>query len=426
MATILKRCLLRFTEIQYGGRHIYKYMSSTVGMPTIIDVRQRLSERVGRKEPWSKGVDRFASLKPAESQDELPIRSMKDSYQEAIIPLGSDVKLREKYMTIHNIVRFGRILENLDTFAVWICYQHNKIEEWKNPPIVIVTALVDRIDLQVRTILSDKDIILKGNVTWVGATSMEVKMHMEQIQDDGNWKQVMDASFMMVSRDPMNQRKAFVCPLKAESDEEKQLLMKGEDNRKRRIRESKESLLKTPPNADETALIHRLFLDTLDPMSVTFKARVKPDGAVWMEDAKLKNIIICHPEERNLYNKVFGGFLMRQALELAWANAWVYCKSRTYLIAVDDIVFRKPVKIGSLLYLASQVAYTEGCYLQVRVHAEVVDPTTGQHETTNDFHFTFDKRSPVSPVMPKTYPDAMLYLDGKRHFREAEVPLNSC
>ena len=29
-------------------------------------------------------------------------------------------------------------------------------------------------------------------------------------------------------------------------------------------------------------------------------------------------------QEKNLYNKIFGGFLMRQAFELAWANAALY------------------------------------------------------------------------------------------------------
>ena len=38
----------------------------------------------------------------------------------------------------------------------------------------------------------------------------------------------------------------------------------------------------------------------------------------------MKNIQICQPENRNLYNKVFGGFIMRQALELAWANTYMF------------------------------------------------------------------------------------------------------
>ena len=52
--------------------------------------------------------------------------------------------------------------------------------------------------------------------------------------------------------------------------------------------------------------------------------RIKPDNSVWFEDAKLKNLIICQPENRNRFNKIFGGFIMRQAFELAWANTYTF------------------------------------------------------------------------------------------------------
>ena len=51
-------------------------------------------------------------------------------------------------------------------------------------------------------------------------------------------------------------------------------------------------------------------------------------GCRWMDESMLKTVRICFPEQKNLYNKIFGGFLMRQAFELAWANACVYSKTR--------------------------------------------------------------------------------------------------
>ena len=53
----------------------------------------------------------------AASQSELPVRTMADSYCEAKIPLSTDMRLREKYVNFHNSVRFGRVLEDLDTMA---------------------------------------------------------------------------------------------------------------------------------------------------------------------------------------------------------------------------------------------------------------------------------------------------------------------
>ena len=63
---------------------------------------------------------------------------------------------------------------------------------------------------------------------------------------------------------------------------------------------SKESLLNAPPTLEELSLIHNFFTQTLDPKALSFKARVKPSpNSVWMEDAKLKTIDLCHPEKRN-------------------------------------------------------------------------------------------------------------------------------
>ena len=56
------------------------------------------------------------------SQDELPSRSMEDSFLWARIPLGTDIKLREKYVNFHNHVRFGRLLEDLDTMSGIFAY----------------------------------------------------------------------------------------------------------------------------------------------------------------------------------------------------------------------------------------------------------------------------------------------------------------
>ena len=53
----------------------------------------------------------------ATSQTELPSRRMQESFRWAVIPLGTNTKLREKYINFHNQVRFGRILEDLDSMA---------------------------------------------------------------------------------------------------------------------------------------------------------------------------------------------------------------------------------------------------------------------------------------------------------------------
>ncbi|XP_063063447.1 acyl-CoA thioesterase 9, tandem duplicate 1 isoform X2 [Engraulis encrasicolus] len=390
--------------------------------PDMNDVRNRLREIVGASTNWSdhqQAMAERASLSSllAKSQEEMPAKSAKDSYTEVHLPLGTDPTIREKYLNYHNSVRFGRILEDLDSLAVLISYSHAWNKELNRSPLSIVTALVDKIDMRKNIIYPDCDIKFTGNVTWVGKTSIEAKMHMSQYHN-GAYSPVLDATFVMVARDPENKRAAFVNPLKLEGPKEEEDFQNGELNKKRRMELSKASLLKAAPTADERTLVHSLFLNTLDTKTVSFRSRLLPPNSVWMEDAKMKGLEICHPQERNIFNRIFGGFLMRKAYELGWANACAFGGCRPNLVAVDDILFQKPVEIGSLLLLSSQVCYTEGRFIQLRVHTEVLDPLTGHHNTTNVFHFTFRVDKAVPAVVPRSYGESMLYLDGKRHFDE--------
>uniref|UniRef100_A0A7N6ACF5 HotDog ACOT-type domain-containing protein n=1 Tax=Anabas testudineus TaxID=64144 RepID=A0A7N6ACF5_ANATE len=362
-------------------------------------VRNRLREIVGASTNWSDHQQAMAERVSlltmlAKSQNDLPAKRMKDSYVEVYLPLGSEPKLREKYLNFHNTVRFGRILEDLDSLAVLISYSHTYNPALKRSPLSIVTALVDKIG---------KDL---------GVGRKTVQYH------DGTYAPVLDATFVMVARDPENKRAAFVNPLTPDGPEEEKIFQEGEANKSRRVDLSTASLLKVAPTDEERKIVHSLFLNTLDTKTVSFHSRVLPPNSVWMEHAKLKGLEICHPQERNIFNRIFGGFLMRKAYELGWANACSYGGCRPSLVAVDDILFQKPVEIGSLLLLSSQVCFTQGKYIQVRVHSEVFDPLTQQHNTTNVFHYTFVSDRDVPNIIPKTYGESMLYLDGKRHFNQ--------
>uniref|UniRef100_A0A8C6PP90 Acyl-CoA thioesterase 9 n=1 Tax=Nothobranchius furzeri TaxID=105023 RepID=A0A8C6PP90_NOTFU len=150
------------------------------------DVRNRLREIVGASTNWSDHQQAMAertalSSMLAKSQSDLPAKRMQDSFLEVHLPLGSEPQLREKYLTYHNTVRFGRILEDLDSLAVLISYSHTYNPALRRSPLSIVTALVDKIDMRQHVIYPDCDIKFTGHVTWVGKTSIEAKMHMSQV-----------------------------------------------------------------------------------------------------------------------------------------------------------------------------------------------------------------------------------------------------
>uniref|UniRef100_A0A8C6PS16 Acyl-CoA thioesterase 9 n=1 Tax=Nothobranchius furzeri TaxID=105023 RepID=A0A8C6PS16_NOTFU len=360
-----------------------------------VSVRNRLREIVGASTNWSDHQQAMAertalSSMLAKSQSDLPAKRMQDSFLEVHLPLGSEPQLREKYLTYHNTVRFGRILEDLDSLA------------GRKFPVGINEPRLGLRNMRQHVIYPDCDIKFTGHVTWVGKTSIEAKMHMSQFRD-GSYAPVLDATFVMVARDPENKSGGEAPP---------------GGRKHRRVELSTASLLKVAPTDAERKIVHDLFLNTLDTNTVSFRSRILPPNSVWMEDAKLKGLEICHPQQRNIFNRIFGGFLMRKAYELGWANACSYGGCRPTLVAVDDILFQKPVEIGSLLMLSSQVCFTQGKFIQVRVHSEVFDPLTRQHSTTNIFHYTFASDRDVPNIVPKTYGESMLYLDGKRHFNQ--------
>ena len=110
------------------------------------------------------------------SQDDLPTRRMLDSYDSTIIPLGSDKHVRDRYMTHVGGVRIGRLLEDMDIFAVHLVFKHTLLPDLPEnvtfSPFSIVTALVDRIFIHGK-LVPDQDIRLSGHVTWVGRSSAE-------------------------------------------------------------------------------------------------------------------------------------------------------------------------------------------------------------------------------------------------------------
>ncbi|XP_068219117.1 acyl-coenzyme A thioesterase 9, mitochondrial-like isoform X1 [Palaemon carinicauda] len=388
---------------------------------TVKDVIQELTHKVGAAKSYTQTIDRTSLLEllPA-SQDELPPRSMKDSWDSAIIPLGSEERLREKYVTFLGGVRIGRLLEDLDVFAVWLCYKHVLNPRQKDDlpsPYSIVTALVDRIDFsQEVTLRPDRDIRMSGHVSWAGRSSMETIISVEQ-NDNGKWHQVTRAVFVMVARDPLNQGSAIINPLVPETGEERKVYQTGEIHKLHRQQVKEESLFRVPPNETEKTMIYELYMSMANPKELSFAIKNKPPNSTWMEETKLKNLIICHPESRNIFNKIFGGFLMREAFEFSWVNASLFSKQRPRILHIDDILFRRPVEIGSLLYLSSQVVYSRENHIQISTKASVMDPATEAINLTNIFHFTFQVEKPVPMALPRTYDEALMLLDGRRHYQ---------
>ena len=123
------------------------------------------------------------------------------------------------------------------------------------------------------------------------------------------------------------------------------------------------------------------------------------------------------PAHRNMNSFMFGGYLMRRALEVAWLSAYRFARRPATFVGLDDVVFKKPVEVGRLVEYVGRVVYAgEDNSLRVVVKAHRLSLRTGRTEPTNQFHFVFRSSGEPLSVQPDTYEEGMLYLEGRRRW----------
>jgi len=426
-----------------------------------------------QRTPWSQTLHRQKSNpittpipktinppSPSASQPSLPPRRMHDSYSQSSLPPASSPELFEHYTNASGSIRLGKLLEHLDSLAGSIAYKHmlgpdvQTLGEIDERGFYIVTAAVDRLDLLHSELFVGgiegegedagerkvKDIVLSGHVVYVGFSSMEVVVKMET---PGDGKTLMLGRFSMVCREAGTHRAKAVYPLVSETDEERMLYRLGEEHQKARKAQVAQSLMKTPPSSAEAAALHEVYLESVSrsspqsasPPSTASLLLTNPDSQevkpappgsvttadarwIWIGETKQENTMIMFPQERNVHSKIFGGYLMRLAYELAYTDAILFTRFPVRFLSLDGISFRKPVPIGSILSLTSHVTCTQrqgdqGSLVHVVVQADVVDPSTGSKQTTNDFRFTWGSKTERN-VAPRTYEEAIMWLEGRR------------
>lgn len=74
---------------------------------------------------------------------------------------------------------------------------------------------------------NDSDIRLSGHVSWVGRSSVEIVVWLEQ-NIQGQWRKLTRALFLMAARNATNTAAAMVNPLTPANEEERKILHGGE------------------------------------------------------------------------------------------------------------------------------------------------------------------------------------------------------
>ncbi|KGG52178.1 acyl-thioester [Mitosporidium daphniae] len=349
-------------------------------------------------------------------------RKMRDSYIEIILPFSTNENLREEYVNVYGGIRFAKIIEDIDALAGSIAYKHALEPLPQSPgnddaakhetllPITIVTASVDRIDLQQRLDIHE-DLRLSGS-------SMDVLIVIDKKVNSTTWSPAASALFTMVARHPLLHVAVPVPKLSLDTPEEIELFSASSKRRARR------KLISVPTedgdfSSSELKELHGIMT------RVSEQEGFSPSSQYCVSSLRL-----CHPQERNIHNFIFGGWLIKEAFELAFCLASVYCRDRPLFIALDESSFLIPVPLGSLLSIDAAVVYAEKSQVRIQASISLVDTSLGingpsSKRLTNVFGFTFEKRAgaPVSELQPSSYASGLQWLRARRKHRSAAEEL---
>ena len=77
-----------------------------------------------------------------------------------------------------------------------------------------------------------------------------------------------------------------------------------------------------------------------------------------LSETSLHNTFIMQPQQKNTAGRIFGGFLVRRAYELAFSTAYLFGGASPRFLEIDSVVFRRPVDVGDLTTFKSAVLFT--------------------------------------------------------------------
>lgn len=343
-------------------------------------------------------------------------KSMSDSYCEVHLPFKDNPSLLEDYASYFGGIRVGKIFEDLDAFAAFIAYQHCSGSEKDILDRIIVTAAIEKIEM-LKSLSIKENARMTGCVTFTGTSSMEVTIRVESQDLSGMWNLTFLAKFIMVSRSINGKESISIPEVLPENDEERKIINEGLDSYQRRQNEKQYiNQINTMPSAKEFSEIYELFCSRKRAnMEENFESK---KIQIPIKDTRQQSIRICHPQERNIHNYIFGGFIMKEAYEIAHSTVLIYTGSRPTFVSVDEIIFMSPVPIGSILQFDSRIVFN--ClesniqYSQVAVDASVLEVPGNIRKKTNSILITFSHPDCKKSVTPETFFEAMEYLRGKR------------
>lgn len=250
---------------------------------------------------------------PKRADTKFQLRTMEDSWLDIPLNFRDDPEMVRRYEGSCGEIQVGKIMEDLDKLAAGVAYKYCD-EVVTSSRLTIVTASVDRLELRGK-IDADKNYRLGGYVTYVGFSSLEVFIQMDEVASDGSVpsppitlatsqkkhverEPILVAKFTMVARDKFTGKASQLHPLLVQGAKEKALFNVGLASKARKMASAQRSLDKMPPTAEERLIIHELYLESLKYLKGESPL---PKNTRWMDSTQLQSVLICQPQVSLLF-----------------------------------------------------------------------------------------------------------------------------
>ncbi len=98
---------------------------------------------------------------------------------------------------------------------------------------------------------------------------------------------------------------------------------------------------------------------------------------------------LMQPEHANILGDVHGGWIMKLVDEAGALACIRHARRRVVTVAVDQMTFKEPIKIGDLVTLTAEVTYVGRTSMEAEVHVTAEDPLTGVCTHTNTAYLVY-------------------------------------
>jgi uncharacterized protein (TIGR00369 family) len=98
---------------------------------------------------------------------------------------------------------------------------------------------------------------------------------------------------------------------------------------------------------------------------------------------------LMQPEHANNLGNVHGGWIMKLVDEAGALACMRHAQRRVVTVAIDQMVFRQPIRIGDLVILNAEVTYAGRTSMEAEVQVTAENPITGERMHTNTAYLVY-------------------------------------